>query len=317
MSEPGLVSVVMIFFNAEAFIAEAIESVLAQTYPHWELLLVDDGSTDGSTAIAQKIERQHPRQARYLRPAGHTNGGMSAARNLGLRASRGEFIAFLDADDVFLPEKLEQQVSCLAAWPQAGMVYGTTLYWHSWTGQPADAARDRPRTLGVPVDRLYAPPELVRRFAQTTARTPATCAALIRRTAIQRAGGFDENFRGMYEDQVFFHKLCQHVPVFVESGCWSRYRQHPASHVAARLQSGAWQRDERPAPDELKFLEWLEAYLAEQPVKDPATRRAVAERLFPYRHPRLYPFYAAVQRAPRLPLAAWRRAAEWRRARRA
>jgi hypothetical protein len=189
------------------------------------------------------------------------------------------------------------------------MVYGTTLYWHSWTGQPGDLARDRPRTLGVTVDQLYQPPDLVRRFAQTTARTPATCAALIRRAAIEQTGGFDEHFRGMYEDQVFFHKLCLRVPVFVENGCWSRYRQHPASHVSTRLKSGAWQRDERTAPDELKFLEWLEAHLAAQTRPDPATRRAVAERLLPYRHPRWSRLYAAAQQ----PLAALRHlAGRWR-----
>src|SRR5438128_12540181 len=101
MRRKPLVSAIIIFLNAEQFIQEAIESVFAQTYDNWELLLVDDGSTDGSTAIARSYLERHPRRVRYLEHSEHANRGMSASRNIGSRYARGEYIAFLDADDVW------------------------------------------------------------------------------------------------------------------------------------------------------------------------------------------------------------------------
>src|SRR5829696_811917 len=102
MNSKPLVSSVMIFFNAERFIREAIESVFAQTYDNWELLLVDDGSTDDSTQIALHYAEQYPERVRYLEHPGHQNRGMSASRNLGVSQAKGEYIALLDADDVWL-----------------------------------------------------------------------------------------------------------------------------------------------------------------------------------------------------------------------
>jgi glycosyltransferase involved in cell wall biosynthesis len=102
MSLP-LVSVIIIFLDEERFIQEAIESVFAQTYSHWELLLVDDGSKDASTQIARRCAETNPGRVRYLEHEDHRNRGMSASRNLGLQHAKGDFIAFLDADDVWLP----------------------------------------------------------------------------------------------------------------------------------------------------------------------------------------------------------------------
>ncbi|HEX8089705.1 MAG TPA: glycosyltransferase family 2 protein, partial [Blastocatellia bacterium] len=101
MSDNSLVSVIIIFLNAEEFIAEAIESVFDQTYSDWELLLVDDGSTDASAEIALRYAAGYRGRVRYLEHEGHQNRGMSASRNLGIASARGEFVAFLDADDVW------------------------------------------------------------------------------------------------------------------------------------------------------------------------------------------------------------------------
>src|SRR5215208_3477198 len=120
-NEAPRVSVITIFFNAEEFFAEAIESVLAQSYSDWELLLVDDGSTDRSTEIAQSYASLYPQRVRYLELAGHQNRGMSASRNLGISSARGALIAFLDADDIWLPYKLDEQVAILSSQPEAAM----------------------------------------------------------------------------------------------------------------------------------------------------------------------------------------------------
>ena len=109
----SLVSVVIPVHNGGRFLAEAIDSVLAQGYPHREVVVVDDGSTDDSPAIARA------RPVRYQR---QENQGVAAARNAGLAAARGELIAFLDQDDVWLPHKLDAQVAFLLEHPSVDMV---------------------------------------------------------------------------------------------------------------------------------------------------------------------------------------------------
>src|SRR6266487_3700210 len=152
------VSAIIIFLNAERYIDEAIESVFAQAYDSWELLLADDGSTDGSTAIVLQYAERYPDKVRYLEHPGHQNRGMSATRNLGIRNARGEYIAFLDADDVWLPQKLEQQVQALDAHPEAGMIYAPTQYWYSWTGKREDIQYDNLPKLGLEPNTLIKPP---------------------------------------------------------------------------------------------------------------------------------------------------------------
>src|SRR5215510_3734454 len=138
MSHQQLVSVIIIFLNTADFLQEAIDSVFAQTYSAWELLLVDDGATDGSSAIALSCAKQHPGRVKYLEHDGHQNLGMSASRNLGIEHSSGAYITFLDADDVWLPANLQQQVELLASHPTAAMVYGPIEWWYSWTGRASD-----------------------------------------------------------------------------------------------------------------------------------------------------------------------------------
>jgi glycosyltransferase involved in cell wall biosynthesis len=117
--------------NAGRFIEESIESVLAQTYSDWELLLIDDGSSDSSTSIARRYAASKPDRIRCLSHDGRRNRGASASRNLGARHASGEFLAFLDADDVYLPRKLEEQVPLLDAHPEVAMLYAATEYWRA------------------------------------------------------------------------------------------------------------------------------------------------------------------------------------------
>lgn len=114
MTEP-LISVVIPSYNYGRYLAQAIDSVLGQTYPYLEVIVVDDGSTDDSLSLLQSY-REH------IRWFQNQNGGVSAARNRGIRESRGELIAFLDADDAWFPEKLARQVELMKD-PQVGMVY--------------------------------------------------------------------------------------------------------------------------------------------------------------------------------------------------
>src|SRR2546422_627426 len=111
-----LVSVVIPVYNGEQYLADAIQSVLDQTYPNFEAIVVDDGSTDGSAAVAKRVGEA----IRYVHQA---NGGVSKARNTGIAAARGTYLAFLDQDDLWLPDKLAAQVAYLDSHPEIGAVY--------------------------------------------------------------------------------------------------------------------------------------------------------------------------------------------------
>ena len=258
-----LVSVVMTFLNAEKFIQEAIDSVLAQTFRSWELLLVDDGSDKPCTNIALQYAARYPGQAFYLEHPSHQNRGISASRNLGVRHAKGKYIAFLDADDLWLPCKLAQQVAILESQPSAEMVYGFTEYWYGWTGGAEDRARDYVPDLGIQPG-LFAPPslvELVYPLGQATA--PSMSDLLVRRELVEKIGGFEEDFRGMYEDQAFLVKAYLHATVYVSGECWDKYRIHPDSCLSVSTQAGEYQKVR------LAFLEWFDSYLVRQGNHDP------------------------------------------------
>jgi glycosyltransferase involved in cell wall biosynthesis len=167
------VSVIVPLYNLGRYVAAAIESVLTQTLPPTavEIVVVDDGSTDGGGDVARRYE---PR-VRVLR---QENRGLSAARNAGIRASRAPLLAFLDADDQFLPDKLSAQLAVFDAQPDVGLVYtgvrhvdesGALLPQRGWARDEGDVF---PRlVLGNLIHPLV---------------------ALVRRAPVERAGGFDE-----------------------------------------------------------------------------------------------------------------------------
>lgn len=278
-----LVSCIIIFYNAEKFIEEAIHSVLAQSYPAWELILVDDGSEDRSSEIARDFATTHPEKIFYVEHDAHANRGMSASRNLGLRHARGELIGFLDADDIWLPEKLAGQEAILSAHPTAGMVYGRTRIWHSWTGNPTDQQGDYFVDLGVAENTLVQPPDLFKILLKNKAQTPTTCNMLLRRKVLDKIGGFEDSFKGMYEDQVFYAKVHLHFPVYVAGECWAKYRQHREScSVLSESQQDY-------CTTRLPFLNWLSDYLIQKGFSsNPQIWRVFQRELRLCRHPRFY-----------------------------
>jgi len=125
-----LVSLIVPVYNREQFLRETLDSVFALDYEPFEVIVVDDGSTDGSAAIAQSF-----RDVRYLR---QENRGPAAARNAGIDTSRGEFIAFADSDDVVLPRKLSGQVGYLLDHPEVTATLGR----QEWINPPPNAVPD-------------------------------------------------------------------------------------------------------------------------------------------------------------------------------
>jgi glycosyltransferase involved in cell wall biosynthesis len=275
---PPRVSVIVPFLNTERFIEESIQSVLAQTYNDWDLLLIDDGSTDRSAAIARSYAETHPGRIRVLTHPGGENRGISASRNLGVAHASGTYVSFLDADDVYHPEKLGRQTAVMDAHPEVGLSYAATEYWYSWQGPKHEDEDWTWDTFGVLPGQIANPPELLVHYLTDGATLPCMGSVMARRSAIEAAGGLDERFQGLFEDQAFFAKMALTTPALVIPEALDRYRQHAGSMC------------HRASTDETRraraqYLTWLAAHLAAEGVNDArvwsALRRAQEEAAHP------------------------------------
>jgi glycosyltransferase involved in cell wall biosynthesis len=188
------VSVVIPVYNARHFLRHTVATVFAQTWQDWELVVVDDGSTDGSgDAIRDCGER-----VRYIR---QDNGGVAKARNRGIADSTGQYVALLDHDDLWHPTKLQKQVAVLEGRPDLGMVITDV----------AHIDRDG-REMGI-IGAGYRPSE---RFARLFVRgyVPTPSAALIRRSVLQQVGGFDEAFLSAgLDDHELWTRIAEHSDI--------------------------------------------------------------------------------------------------------
>lgn len=259
-AESPLVSAIIIFKDEERFLEEAIQSVIDQTVHDWELILVDDGSVDRSGQIARAAATRRPGEVRYVQHEGGVNLGMSASRNLGLSEARGRYVAFLDGDDVWLPQKLADQITDLESHPEAAMTVAPLLRWLQWTGEPD--AGDHESLMGVGrkkfgthrfAGKVVPSPRLARLMLADDYYIPG--GALIRRQVFDDVGRFETAFRGMYEDAVMMLKICLAYPVYVSDEIGYLYRIHPDS-CTQRTSSDA-EIDRARA----RYLDWVGDYL--------------------------------------------------------
>ena len=170
------VSVITPAYNAASFVAQTIESIRAQTFDDWELVIVDDGSTDGTTDIIGEYQERDGR----IRLLHQANAGPSAARNHAMREARGEFLAFLDSDDTWDPEYLDRQLAIFRDYPDTHLVTGVARY----RGGPYDGRPMRSFVAGYPVLTLR---DII---ADDTAVFIMT---VFRREVFQTIGGLDES----------------------------------------------------------------------------------------------------------------------------
>jgi glycosyltransferase involved in cell wall biosynthesis len=244
------VSVIMPALNMAPWIRESIDSILAQSCGDWELIVVDDGSTDEGPDIVSAYSAEDAR-IRMVRHADGGSHGASASRNLGLEQARGAFIALLDADDVWHENKLQDQLEIMRLHPDIGVVYGRTEWWHSW--QERATERDEIPQLGLRAGEPMPGHVLLERFIRNAVQLPCTCSVLMRRSAVELAGGFVDEFRYVYTDQVFFAKLFLATKALPVDRCWDRYRRRRDSSSSL---TPAELREAR-----LRFLDWLTTYL--------------------------------------------------------
>jgi glycosyltransferase involved in cell wall biosynthesis len=236
------ISVLMTVYNTARFLSEAIESVFAQqTARSWELLIVDDGSSDASLSIALRYATNYPDRVSVLQHPGGKNRGISCSRNLAMKHARGSRLAFLDSDDVWLPHHCETLASVLDAQPDIAMVYGAAERWVDYQ-LPFNDAASRTAYWG----RNYLPPlfpagqyggvlpsgALVEWFTNDESLCPCICSVMVDARVARQVGGFCDAFRGLYDDQTFHAKVSLRSSVYALDVCVARYRQHDRSCCA-------------------------------------------------------------------------------------
>jgi len=207
-----LVSVVIPVYNCERFVGAAIESVLAQSYRPFEIIAVDDGSTDGTRDVLRSF-------AQHITVLTQPNKGVSAARNAGVQASRGRYVAFLDADDLWVADKLARQVSLLERHPSAVACYSdhSVIDGKGSTVSPT-AALFGPRCSGVITKAL---------LEFTVIVTPSVLMA--RRSALDRTGPFREGLR-IAEDLNIWLRLSVLGPILYDIETLVCYRRHGSNN---------------------------------------------------------------------------------------
>jgi glycosyltransferase involved in cell wall biosynthesis len=264
MNARPLVSVIMIFLDEARFLAEAIESVVHQQFLDWELLLVDDGSTDGSAEIAQRYARSDKR-IHHLGPQADAPRGTGPSRNIGLAEACGDFVTFLDADDQWPNARvLQRLVRCLTANSPAAMAYGSATWWTSWSQDPEDVPDwlpshdwvDNVSERAPARDAVLPPGALVPVLLTDPKAIPCPCSVIIRREIAIESRGFPPELTALFEDQALYLKASLEWPVFVSSECFGRYRQHREQICRQAVRDGTVARDERA------YRAWARAYIS-------------------------------------------------------
>lgn len=230
-----LVSAVIPAYNAENYIEAAIESVLAQSAQPIECIVADDGSTDGTAGRVIRFGDK----VRLLRKP---NGGVSSARNAGAHAARGDYIAFLDADDVWLPEKTARQLELFRVRPDVALVYSAAII-----------GNETLRPTGM-MEAVAGDIALVNAITMTPPHVPLTMTGMIRREAFHAVGGFDEQL-STSADLDFVVRVAQRYRLAAIAEPLAIYRRHGAQmHLNLERMERDMLRLFDKLPDELRPL---------------------------------------------------------------
>jgi glycosyltransferase involved in cell wall biosynthesis len=252
------ISIVIPLYNATKYVTETLESVRKQTYTNWELIIINDGSTDSSADTVREYIKDRPGMARVYSHPGGVNKGASASRNLGLAYASGTLICFLDADDVWDPDFLEFFVRIFERHPEIAMAYGPFLFWHSWDSSKR-GRKDAVQKLGLRANRIIDGHTLIKMFLAKEDTIPSPSGVMLRRGALAEVGGWEDAFRGMYDDLALYAKLFLSGNVaYVAEQCHYRYRQHDDSLCrVARKEGKYW--ESRKA-----YHDWLQQYIVQK-----------------------------------------------------
>lgn len=217
-----LVSVIIPCFNQARFLPDCIASLQAQTYPHWEAIIVNDGSPDNTRDVALKLCKTEPR-IRYIE---QENRGLSGARNSGVAESRGGFLQFLDSDDVLESDKLRYQVEFLQRRPEIGIVYSDARYFKTEAPWERALSPRLEENASPWIPQLWkANGDLLSKLARENIM--AVNCPLVRRSVMERIGPWNENL-GALEDWEYWIR-CAGAGVAFE------FSDHPRTFALVRL----------------------------------------------------------------------------------
>lgn len=211
------VSVIVPAYNSAGYLPFAIDSVLSQTYGDWEIVIVDDGSTDHTQSL---VESYRPKLQDKLRYIHQSNRGLPAARNQGIRCARGEFIALLDADDVWLPHRLERSVEVMDREPETGLVHARVVRINA-RGSVIGQLRVEPKYMSG-----HIAPYIYTRRAHIVCPT-----VMFRRRCLDTAGWFDEVMRAT-EDRDLWFRIALGYKITYINEVLAYYRLSPSSMTA-------------------------------------------------------------------------------------
>ncbi len=250
-----LVSVVIPCYNAQAWIAQAIDSCLQQTYQPLEIIVIDDGSTDRSLEIIKRYDQN------IYWETGCNQGG-NKARNRGFSLAQGEYIQFLDADDYLLPEKIAAQVECLET-QQGDVAYGD---WRYQVHFPNGTSELEPIQVAGPkkdfLESLLSNEEWV-----------AASSVLYTRHAVEKCGGWDENLPAAQDRDLLMRTALEQAKFVHQSGCYSIYRRY-GNNTVSRSSRRRW------IDSHCQVMAKAEKHLVESGRLSPKYRLALAKGYF-------------------------------------
>lgn len=215
-----LVSVIIPCFNVEEYISECLESVLSQVYPYIEIVCIDNNSTDNTLSILKEYEKNHPYKICVLQ---EVKNGASAARNKGLPVAKGEWIQFLDADDILFPEKIEQQARLVIKKNNAGFIAGGYVK-QKMSGEKYD--------VNIALDDPWK--------AVFITNLGITSANLFKADAIKEVKGFNEELESSQESDLMFRLLKSGFEVIIDHKCNTVIRERKWGQISQRNSKEKW-----------------------------------------------------------------------------
>lgn len=269
MNNTALVSVIIPFYNAGAWLEEAIESVLDQNYTNWEIIQIDDGSQQQDTTIAKAYAAKFPEKIFYVQHDGHSNRGLTFSRNAGIQHAQGDMIAFLDADDFWLPGKLQHQLGIFNRFAGVTVICEASYFWYSWKDA---AAKDELVAIGAQ-EGVYKPVELMKLlYPLGEGQPPCPSGIITRREALERSGGFEERFKGLYqlyEDQAFLSKVYSRETIYISATANNMYRKRPDSMCSAANDENLYKKVR------LFYLNFLQEYFLQSTNANPEIKKLI------------------------------------------
>ncbi len=226
------VSVVIPLYNGGRYIESTLMSVFSQSYQCYEIVVVDDGSSDEGPDKVSKILEKHPDRIQLLRHPDNGNHGIAASRNLAIRNAKGYYIAFLDQDDIWLPDKLEKQIAALQQYPEASLVYAKVFYIDE--GGKEKKIRGIHPTYGKGI--TGNPLNIFSKLIQEDFIPNLT--VLVKKSCLERVGLLDEGPRYEYEDWLLLSKLAYFYKFLFIPEVLGKWREHSNNYSSNIFNTG-------------------------------------------------------------------------------